>query len=1259
MRIVLDLQGAQTESRFRGIGRYSLSLAQAIVRNRGEHEVLIALSGLFPETIDAIRESFDGLLAQENIVVWHAPGPVRECDPGNAWRRDVAERVREAFLASLRPDVVHLSSLFEGYGDDAVTSIGVFGLPVPTVVTLYDLIPLLNPAVYLDPNPEYAGYYRRKIEHLKRASQWLSISESTSGEGCGVLDLPASAVVNISSGCDSVFRQLAIPESEKQQLLGRFGIAQPFILYSGGADARKNIARLILAYTHLPKALQASHQLVLAGKMHESDVARLRKIARSAGVVDGQLVFTGYVSDEDLARLYNLCTVFVLPSYHEGFGLPVLEAMACGAAAIGANTSSVPEVVGREDALFDAYDELAISRKLAQVLGDDAFRAELAAHGVNQARKFTWDESARRAIAAFEQLHASSVSPRAPVGASARRPTLAFVSPFPPDRSGIADYSAELLPALAKYYDIELVLPQERVVDGLAPAKVHDPQWLRANAQRVDRVLYQFGNSPFHQHMLTLLEDVPGTVVLHDFFLSGLLGYLEESGAVPDVWTRALYHAHGYAAVRERYHDGDAAAVKVKYPVNLDVLQNARGVIVHSEYSRRLAGEWFGPGFAADWQVIPLLRAPLSGADRARSRAALGLQEDDFVVCSFGFLAPTKLNHRLLDAWLSSRLARDPRCVLWFVGENHGGDYGAQLSERITASGLKKRVRITGWSDMPTFRDHLAAADIAVQLRTESRGETSAAVLDCMNYALPTIVNANGSMADLPSDALCILPDAFADEQLVDALETLWQSEETRNALGRRAQDVIRGQHAPHACAEQYAVAIEAFHARSQSDSHSLVKAIAALGPDSPSDSQWRALAQAIAQTLPAQQASRQLFLDVSATCRTDLNTGIERVARALVLALLDSPPAGFRVEPVYLSNEHGQWHYRYARRFSLKLLECPPDAQVDDVVEPRNGDIVLGLDLSGSALFEAEAAGLFAGYRNEGVAVYFMVHDLLPVQMPEVFPPGADKSHARWLHAVAQFDGAIGVSKTVADELADWISNNIPERTHPYKIGWSHHGADVGKSSPTRGLPDNAEQTLAQLGLRPSFLMVGTIEPRKGYLQSLAAFTQLWQEGVDVNLVIVGNEGWRSLPDSMRCTIPEMVSRLRNHPELNKHLFWLEGISDEYLEKVYRASACLIAASAGEGFGLPLIEAGQHELPLIVRDIPVFREVAGDGADYFTDEPHDLCRAVKDWLSRQHEGTASRPQKIEFLSWQDSASRLMQVVVEQKWHKTLRGRAL
>lgn len=1250
MRIVIDMQGSQTESRFRGIGRYTTALTQAIIGNRGNHEVILILNGLFPDSIESVRATFYGLLPQENIRIWYAPGPVRECEASNDWRRTAAERIREAFIASLQPDVVHVMSLFEGYIDNAVTSIGIFAQQIPTVVTFYDLIPFLNPDAYLSVNQRYTSYYYRKLENLKRAHHFLAISESAAQECKIILDLTAETVTNISSACDTVFMPMVIEADEKQELLKRFGVTQSFIMYSGGDDARKNLPRLIHAYVSLDKSLLNSYQLVLVGKMNEGNIKELEDILKSVGVSEKKLIFTGYVTDEELAKFYNLCSMFVFPSYHEGFGLPVLEAMSCGAPVIGSNTTSVPEVVGRQDTLFDPYDVLDISQKLKKVLEDEDFRAELIAHGFKQAQKFSWDITAKIAIKEYERLYASNKMPKASLYRSIR-PKLAYVSPLPPERTGIADYSLELLPALAKYYDIEVVVAQGQIKDAWVEANTpsRDSQWLRANAHKMDRVLYHVGNSPFHQHMLSLIEEIPGTVVLHDFFLSGLLSYLEEFDIIKNVWVNALYHSHGYLAVQERFFASNVADIKAKYPVNLQILQDAQGVIVHSEYSCKLGNEWYGNKFSEDWKVIPHLRKPIISNDRVLSRALLGLEIDDFVICSFGFLDPSKLNDRLLEAWLESRLQKDSNCVLIFVGENHGGEYGERLQDAIRKSGHENRIRISGWADMPTFRNYLAAADLAVQLRSLSRGETSGTVLDCMSHALPTIVNVNGSMADLPDHVVLKLPDDFDNSHLVESLEALWKDAEKRLMLGKRGQQWIQTHHAPAKCANQYAEAIEQFHIQSQYGTHSLIKAITELDGHSATDTEYRLLSQAIAKSFPEKQPKRQLLLDISATCRTNLKTGIERVVRSLVMDMIKSPPAGYRIEPIYLTNEGGSWCYRYARGYTLGLLGCPSDVLNDEVVEPRNGDVILGLDLSGHQLLEAEASGLFNDYRNVGVAVYFVVYDLLPVLMPQFFPPGADVSHSNWLQTIGKFDGAICISATVANELGTWLKIDDFDQRLPFRISWFHLGADIESSSPTTGLPKNSGQTLIQLATRSSFLMVGTIEPRKGYLQTLEAFTKLWEEGIDINLVIVGNEGWKSLPEDMRRTIPEIIKLLRNHPECNKRLFWLEGISDEYLEKVYATSACLIAASEGEGFGLPIIEAAAHHMSIIARDIEVFREVANENALYFSgDSASNLADVIKKWLVLFKKNKISSKQRINWNSWSQSSAMLMDAILEK-----------
>ncbi len=1236
MRIVIDMQGAQsTGSRTRGIGRYTMALAQAIVRQQDEHDVFLALNGLFLDTIEPIRAAFDSLLPQKNIRVWSAPGPVNRLNADNDWRRKSAELVREAFLASLEPDIVLVTSLFEGLGDDAVTSIATLSLNVPTAVILYDLIPYIHRHPYLE-NPVVEAWYETKLDSLRRANLLLAISESSRQESIRYLSFPENDSINISTAADPQFQPVFIGGEREEKIRNRYNLQRPYVMYTGGIDHRKNIEGLIRAYATLPQTLRRQHQLAVVCSIQPHDITRLKVLAKKHDLENDELVLTGFVSDDDLLNLYNLCKVFVFPSWHEGFGLPALEAMSCGRAVIGSNTSSVPEVIDREDALFDPRSDAAIAAKLSQVLTDDAFRVELERHGLEQAKNFSWDKSAHRTLAAFEKFHLERQQRLAIGPLLARRPKLAYISPLPPERSGISDYSAELLPELSRHYDIDVIVAQDSVSDPWinANCQIRNVGWFRTHATRYDRILYHFGNSHFHQHMFSLLEELPGVVVLHDFFLSGIIAHMDIHGSTPNGWANELYLAQGYKAVQERFQADDPADIVWKYPCNLGVLRGAQGVIVHSENSRRLVKKWYTSNEADNWAVIPLLRIPVSECDRTKARCALNLNDDDTVICSFGMLGPHKLNDRLLEAWLSSDLAKDNNCILVFVGENHTGEYGQKLFAAIQLSGLSNRIRITGWADAETFRHYLAAADIGVQLRTHSRGETSAAVLDCMNYGMPTIVNANGSMAELPAVAVWKLADEFSSDQLIDALETLWRDESRRKKQGERARNIILKHHAPRTCTDQYCAAIEKFYRNAATDIPSLTHAIAEIEPAPANPDALLLLAATIAQSIQPRFVSRQLLVDVSELVQRDSKSGIQRVVRSILFEWLRHPLEGLRIEPVYASTDRG---YYYARRFTLEFLDCPVDALNDEHVEYQAGDIFLGLDLQHEIIRAQQP--FYQRMRRHGVEVKFVVYDLLCLLMPQHFADGVAEGHTRWLEVVAESGGAVCISKAVADELTEWFSANGPKRHRPFKIEWFHLGADIGASSPTTGMPGAAKTLLDTLAACPSFLMVGTIEPRKAHQQTLAAFEKLWDKGVGANLVIVGNQGWK---------VELLVEQLRSHPELNKRLFWLDGISDEYLEKVYAASTCLIAASEGEGFGLPLIEAAQHKLPIIARDIPVFREVAGEHAFYFTGlAPESLATAIAEWLRLHAKGKAPQSKDMPWLTWEQSANRLLKVILD------------
>ena len=837
----------------------------------------------------------------------------------------------------------------------------------------------------------------------------------------------------------------------------------------------------------------------------------------------------------------------------------------------------------------------------------------------------------------------------ATLAAPTTRLRLAYISPLPPQKSGIADYSAELAPELAAWYDIELVVDQDPVTDPrLAPFPQRSVEWFRTHAHEFDRVLYHFGNSPVHGHMFDLLREVPGIVVLHDFYLSNLLNHLEHEGMLAHGFAQALYESHGYTALLDARQSGRERAVW-KHPANRGVLDHATGVIVHSDYPKQLAAQWYGAAAGADWRSVPLLRGKPEGAAtpaaRAAARQRLGLREKDYLVCTFGMLGPTKLNEELLDAFLASPLAADPNCQLVFVGQNEGGRYGAALVRKIEASQCAGRIRITGFADAAAYADHALACDTAVQLRGASRGETSAAVLDCLLYGAPTIVNAHGASAAIAPDLVLMLPDAFTSAELAAALARLHGDPALRRALGARALAFMEREHTPAHAARLCMQAIEhlATHGASAGYRPLLASTAARCAPQ-----HLPALAEAIAFNL-APPPMRQLLVDVSALVQNDLKTGIQRVVRSIVQALIAAPPAGFRVEPVFTTG--GNRPYHYARRFGMTLVgeDALALALEQAPVELRPGDVFFGLDLFLSGVAQNEQ--LLLSMRDRGVEIYFCMYDILPVLRPEVFPFGTDEGFGDFLRTVHKVsDGVLCISRAVADELAEWIARQGLQRNLPLQLGWFHLGADIDASMPSAGLPPDAPLVLDAIKRRPSFLMVGTVEPRKGHAQALAAFDLLWQRGVDANLVVVGKQGWM---------VDAVTERMKTHPELGKRLFWLAGISDEMLLKLYAGAAALLAPSEGEGFGLPLIEAAQHGTPIIARDLPVFREVAREYAHYFSGlAPDDLAVALDAWLALAAAGQAPASTGMPWLTWDQSAQQVVGNLIRHRWYRTLPGSA-
>jgi glycosyltransferase involved in cell wall biosynthesis len=311
---------------------------------------------------------------------------------------DLARRVRED-----APDLLH------------VQYTAPLGCRVPIVVSVHDVSFLEHPEYFTRDRAWQLQWTVRRT--VRRAAKILTGSEFSRNAILKVYgDLEEDKVVVVPNAAASEFRPIA-RETATAAVRERFRIGAPFILSVGDLQPRKNHIGLIKAFAKLVRAYpQLKQNLVLVGK--ETWFAdRVREAAAQSGAGD-RIQFFGFVSDSDLLQFYNACDLFVFPSFYEGFGLPALEAMACGRAVICSNTSSLPEVVDGAALLFDPYAVDEIVRAIADLLLDSELRTRMERLGLQRAAHFSWQKTAERTLEVFRQVLEHPASTRVPVASS-------------------------------------------------------------------------------------------------------------------------------------------------------------------------------------------------------------------------------------------------------------------------------------------------------------------------------------------------------------------------------------------------------------------------------------------------------------------------------------------------------------------------------------------------------------------------------------------------------------------------------------------------------------------------------------------------------------------------------------------------------------------------------------------------------------------------------------------------------------------------
>lgn len=279
------------------------------------------------------------------------------------------------------------------------------GCTVPIVATVHDVSFLDHPEFFTALRVAQLRYTVART--VRRAARVLTGSEFSRASIMRAYHLPPEKVVVVPNAAGSGFRPIA-RDRAVNEVARRFRIPGPFVLSVGDLQMRKNQIGLIRAFEELVRENRFPHSLVLAGKDTWFS-PKVREAARQSGIAS-RIHFTGFVSDDDLLYLYNACDAFVFPSFYEGFGIPVLEAMACGRAVCASNTSAVPEVADGAAILFDPRSIADIARSLRDVLIDGELRARLERLGQQRAALFHWHTSAARTLDVYREISEARLS---------------------------------------------------------------------------------------------------------------------------------------------------------------------------------------------------------------------------------------------------------------------------------------------------------------------------------------------------------------------------------------------------------------------------------------------------------------------------------------------------------------------------------------------------------------------------------------------------------------------------------------------------------------------------------------------------------------------------------------------------------------------------------------------------------------------------------------------------------------------------------
>lgn len=839
------------------------------------------------------------------------------------------------------------------------------------------------------------------------------------------------------------------------------------------------------------------------------------------------------------------------------------------------------------------------------------------------------DRDQNSAAAFIERLESSR--PKTTVPATQQqcpRPRLGLFAPTDTDHDPRTAFYRATLPFLGREFSIDVWRPegQGASLSDDSPLAAQPSADFPSLANSYDVIAYAVSDAADCAPLIEYLQAFPGILILHESSFSKLFSSIEATTGAPDVCINEALFTDGTRARKLLAGGSTTPPAPASLCLGRTLFELSTGVIVFSPgqqlfLERRLGRAWPAPIAVVRHSVPP------TPAERDSARRMLGFSEGEFVVV----MPPSMFSDGDSGAEILAALAdkAPPRVRVIALGV---------ACPEASSPLVRRRVRFTGPLSPAQRALYGASADVALHTGCSDSGWAE----QCLAMGVQLLCADKHSAAYFggPTNALaCDAPSAAGIARQVIAMAIAGQARD-EDAIASRTEFVAH-EHSAARAGDTLANALRTLGRLSGAASPVRIgERLAHIAREErlPDDGISEIAKAVMVTPMLPRFAPQRILIDVTNTSDREFVTGIERVVTEVTTRLCCLNRPALSVEPVTMRSgqlfEPTPWLFRQGL---LRQEELPARTGGRPIV-PEVGDVMLMIDSSWDRL--SDFAPHYRSIQRGGGAVYTVVYDLLPLRLPECFEPGAQAWFARWLErAIPMSDGLICISKAVADDLIAYIAEADIVRKPSLRIGYWH----LGSSFKARSLTTAPSERAALAAKSKPFMMVGTIEPRKRHALVLDAFEDCWRRGGNEELAIVGRAGWM---------VESLMNRLRHHDELGRRLHVIEGATDDELAYLYGSCRALIQASDNEGFGLPIIEAAQYGKPVILSDIPVFREIAGEHATYFrAGNRNDLARILADSWSCKIETDSS---KIAWLSWDDSVAQLAEVILDQKWYKII-----